>query len=78
VRSNFGGSGDHETFFFDTGVSGIRIGGVAGDASSGKHLSNEAAGDKGFSGEVGAVKKTSSLPVSESPPERSNDTETMT
>ena len=58
-------------------MSGIKIGGMVGDVSLGKYLSNEEAGDKGFSGEVGAVKKTSSLPVSESPPERSNDSETM-
>jgi hypothetical protein len=58
-------------------VSGIKIGGIVVDVSSGKYFSNEEAGDKGFSGEVGAVKKTSSLSVSESPPERSNDTETM-
>ena len=32
VRSIFGGSGDQETFFFDLGVSGIKLCVVTGDA----------------------------------------------
>jgi hypothetical protein len=58
-------------------VSSIKIGVVVGDAGKEKYFSDEGAGDKDFSGEVGAVKKTSSLLASESPQGRTNNSETM-
>jgi hypothetical protein len=50
---------------------------MIGDGGTEKYFSDEGAGDKDFSGELGAVKKPSSLLASESPQGRTNDREAM-
>jgi hypothetical protein len=67
ARSIFGGSGDQETFFFDLGVSSIKIDVMIGDAGKEKFLPGEETRERGFSGELGAVSNTSSLLASDSP-----------
>ena len=56
MRTIFGGSGVHDTFFFDLVVS-----------EEDRYFSGEVTAKKDFSGELGAVTKTSSPLVSVSP-----------
>ena len=77
MRSTFGGSGDQETFIFDLGVSGTKVGVVIGDAGNERYLSGEDAGERDFCGELGAVSKTSSSLASESPIGTTRDSEAI-
>lgn len=77
VRSIFGGSGDQETFFFDLGVSGTKLGVMIGDTGKEKCFCGEEAAEGDFSGELGAVLKSSSPLLSESPIGRATDSEAI-
>ena len=77
MRSIFGGSGHQETFFFDLGVSGAKLGVSIGDTGKERCFCGEEAAKRDFSGELGAVWKTSSPLLSESPTGRAIDGEVI-